>query len=73
MKEKAWQRLVRPLLTEEWGLQKSLAYLKPVGWTLFGVTYESRNAPGFFLWRVRMPLVTPNNVLTMTDSERHGG
>ena len=75
MKSAEWQRLAAPVLNGKWRFRKSLAYLVPVHWALYGLLAEESAAsrPDFYLWMVRMPLVAPTDVVDLSWSERFGG
>ena len=68
MRTAEWKRLTGPLLDDGgWRLSKTLLYRVPVGWVLHGVLAEDSpaNAPAFYLWTVKMPLVVPTGVLDL--------
>jgi len=74
MDSAAWKRIVGPLLDDDWALKGKVVYLRPVGWVLHGVLWEpSASRPGFYLWRLQMPLYQPVTVIDLSWSERHGG
>jgi hypothetical protein len=75
MKDAEWKRAVRPHLGDGWKVSQKLAYRTPIGWVLYGLFAEdsSLRGPGFYLWKVRLPLFAPTDVLDLSWSVRVGG
>jgi hypothetical protein len=76
MKDSAWKRIVRPILSTEeaWAFRGGLAYRRRAGWILSGVLGEgSAFDTGVFIWAVRMPLFVPTDVVDLSWSTRVGG
>jgi hypothetical protein len=75
MKAAEWKRAVRPHLGDGWKVSQKLAYRTPIGWVLYGLFAEdsSLQGPGFYLWKVRLPLFAPTDVLDLSWSDRVGG
>jgi hypothetical protein len=75
MKAAEWKRAVRPHLGDGWRVSEKLAYRTPIGWVLHGLFAEdsSLRGPGFYLWKVRLPLFAPTDVLDLSWSVRVGG
>jgi hypothetical protein len=75
MKAAEWKRAVRPHLGSGWKVSEKLAYRTPIGWVLYGLFAEdsSLRGPGFYLWKVRLPLFAPTDVLDLSWSDRVGG
>lgn len=75
LKSADWKRAVQPVLGGGWQLSKKLAYRIPIGWVLYGLLAEDSptRSPGFYLWRVRLPLVVPTDVVDLNWSDRVGG
>jgi hypothetical protein len=75
MRGAEWRRSVRPHLGDGWKVSEKLAYRTPIGWVVYGLFAEdsSLRGPGFYLWKVRLPLFAPTDVLDLSWSDRVGG
>lgn len=76
MDMKTWKRLVRSTLPEsrDWRFRGKVCYRYPPCWVVQGVALEtSAFSKAGFIWKFRMPLFVPTNVIHFTYSERVGG
>jgi hypothetical protein len=74
VKASEWKRFVAPIVGPGWQFSGQLAYRVPVGWVLHGLLAERSSGPGFYLWKVRMPLYVPDTGLVLSyGSDRVGG
>ena len=78
MKEAAWKRTVRAVVAdpESWHFRGRLAYrpLPRDSWVLTGALAEgSAFDSGVYVWRVVLPLLRPDDVLTLNWSHRVAG
>lgn len=68
-----WRRFASPIVGENWGFSKRLAYWRPVDWVVYGILAEGSSSGGFYLWDVRIPLYESRTVINLSWSRRVGG
>lgn len=69
-----WKRLAKSVLADPWVIQNKMAYIRPVGWVLYGLLWERSSArpESRYLWRIRMPLYEYFDFIDLSFSTRHG-